>query len=135
MRQSAVRPPTLLPGSRHTHRHARWRRLAQVPGVGPIVALSSIAAIDDAIRFRLRGGCPCVTWFNAGPCQSGEIDCSGRIFPHGDCSMRKLLHDAATMLIRYVTLSARQRVGQCGLDNAVGSKRRRSRHRPRPRSS
>jgi transposase len=78
------------------------RRLRTVPGVGPIVALSFIATVDDAGRFAKA--------VNVGPYlgltprrhQSGEVDYSGRISKRGDGTMRKLLYEAASVLINRV---------------------------------
>ena len=79
------------------------RRLASVPGVGPIVALSFIATIDDATRFRRAVDVGAYLGLTPRRYQSGETDWSGRISKRGDSGMRKLLYEAANILIQRVT--------------------------------
>lgn len=78
------------------------RRLTTVPGVGPIVALSFIATIDDATRFRRAVDAGAYLGLTPRRYQSGETDWSGRISKRGDWSMRKLLYEAANVLIQRV---------------------------------
>ena len=78
------------------------RRLTTVPGVGPIVALSFIATIDDANRFRRAVDVGAYLGLTPRRYQSGETDWSGRISKRGDSAMRKLLYEAANILIQRV---------------------------------
>lgn len=78
------------------------RRLTSVPGVGPIVALSFIATIDDASRFRKAVDVGAYLGLTPRRYQSGETDWSGRISKRGDSAMRKLLYEAANILIQRV---------------------------------
>lgn len=78
------------------------RRLTNVPGVGPIVALSFIARIDDATRFRRAVDVGAYLGMTPRRYQSGENDWSGRISKRGDSGMRKLLYEAANILIQRV---------------------------------
>ncbi len=78
------------------------RRLMTVPGVGPIVALSFIAAIDDADRFARAKDVGAYLGLTPRRYQSGEIDYSGRISKRGDGAMRALLYEAANVLITRV---------------------------------
>ena len=79
------------------------RRLTTVPGVGPIIALSFIATIDDPTRFRRAVDVGAYLGLTPRRYQSGEADWSGRISKRGDSSMRKLLYEAANILIQRVT--------------------------------
>lgn len=79
------------------------QRLTSVPGVGPIVALSFIATIDDATRFRRAVDVGAYLGLTPRRYQSGETDWSGRISKRGDSGMRKLLYEAANALIQRVT--------------------------------
>lgn len=79
------------------------RRLTSVPGVGPIVALSFIATIDDATRFRRAVDVGAYLGLTPRRYQSGETDWSGRISKRGDSTMRKLLYEAANILIQRVS--------------------------------
>lgn len=78
------------------------RRLTSVPGVGPIVALSFIATIDDVHRFRKAVDVGAYLGLTPRRYQSGETDWSGRISKRGDSAMRKLLYEAANILIQRV---------------------------------
>ncbi len=81
---------------------ALCRRLMTIPGVGPIVALSFTALVDDASRFRKPADVGAFLGLTPRRYQSGEIDYSGRISKCGDVQMRGLLFEAATCLIRLV---------------------------------
>ncbi len=78
------------------------RRLMTVPGVGPIVALSFIATIDDAARFAKSTQVGAYLGLTPRRYQSGEVDHSGRISKCGDAAMRTLLVEAASSLITRV---------------------------------
>ena len=62
-----------------------------VPGVGPIVALSFIATVDDVGRFARATDVGAYLGLTPRRYQSGEIDYSGRISKRGDSAMRALL--------------------------------------------
>jgi transposase len=78
---------------------ARTRLLMSTPAVGPIVALTYAAAVDDPTRFKCSK--------QAGPhfgltprrYQSGETDRSGRISKIGDASVREALYQAAHVML------------------------------------
>ena len=78
------------------------RRLMTVPGVGPIVALSFMATIDDASRFSKSSQVGAYLGLTPRRHQSGEVDHSGRISKCGDAAMRALLVEAASSLITRV---------------------------------
>lgn len=78
------------------------RRLMTVPGVGSIVALNFIAAIDDAGRFARASDVGAYLGLTPRRHQSGEIDYSGRISKRGNAAMRTLLFEAANVLITRV---------------------------------
>lgn len=78
------------------------RRLMTVPGVGPIVALSFIATVDDAGRFKKSRDVGAYLGLTPRRHQSGEVDWSGRISKCGDSDLRRLLYAAATTLITQV---------------------------------
>ena len=69
------------------------------PGVGPIVALTYVSAIDDPSRFtssKMVG-----PHFGLTPkrYQSGETDISGRISKIGDKQVRTALYEAANIIL------------------------------------
>jgi transposase len=75
------------------------QRLMTVPGVGPIVSLSFVTAVDDPKRFRHR--CDVGAYFGLTPKQeqSGEIDKMGSVSRRGDIMTRTHLVQAATVLL------------------------------------
>jgi transposase len=75
------------------------RRLMTVPGVGPIVSLSFVTAIDDPKRFRHL--CDVGAYFGLTPKQeqSGEMDKMGSVSRRGDTMTRVHLVQAATVLL------------------------------------
>lgn len=78
------------------------RRLMTIPGVGPIVSLSFIALVDDAERFSKASNVGAFLGLTPKRHQSGEVDYSGRVSKCGDATMRGLLFEAASCLIRQV---------------------------------
>lgn len=80
-------------------RSALARRLMTVPGVGPIVALSFMATIDDAARFGRSSQVGAYLGLTPRRHQSGEVEHSGRISKCGDAAMRALLVEAASSLM------------------------------------
>jgi len=77
----------------------RVKLLMTAPGVGAIVALSYVAAIDDPSRFQSskRTG----AYFGLTPkrYQSGQTDISGRISKIGDSQVRTALYEAANVIL------------------------------------
>ena len=78
------------------------RRLMTVPGVGPVVALSFIATLDDAGRFKKSRDVGAFLGLTSKRHQSGDMDWSGRISKCGDRDLRRLLYSAASTLITQV---------------------------------
>lgn len=75
------------------------RRFMTIPGVGPIVAMSFIATIDEATRFRKSTQVGAYLGLTPKRHQSGEVDYTTRISKRGDKGMRTLLVEAASTLI------------------------------------
>lgn len=82
--------------------HPVARRLMTIPGVGPINALSFIALVDDPTRFSRTSDVGAFLGLTPKRHQSGEMDWSGRVSKCGDGTMRGLLFEAASCLIRQV---------------------------------
>jgi transposase len=77
---------------REIARHdARIRLLMSTPGVGAIVGLTYVAAIDDPARFTSSK--------SVGAYQSGDTDVTGRISKIGDASVRTALFEAAHIIL------------------------------------
>jgi transposase len=84
--------------------HQQARLLMTTPAVGPIVALTFAAAVDDPARFKSSKAAGPHFGLTPKKYQSGETDRSGRISKIGDASVREALYQAAhVMLTKPVT--------------------------------
>jgi transposase len=77
----------------------RVRLLMSAPGVGAIVALTFIAAIDDPGRFRSSKSVGAHFGLTPKKYQSGETDVTGRISKIGDAGVRTTLYEAAHVIL------------------------------------
>ena len=77
------------------------RRLATIPGIGPIGATALAASVTDPGQFR--SGRQFAAWLGLTPLQnsSGGKERLGRISKMGDKYLRRLLVIGATALVRY----------------------------------
>jgi len=90
----------------------RTRLLMSTPGVGAIVALTYVAAIDDPGRFRSSKQVGAHFGLTPRKYQSGETDVTGRISKIGDGAVRTALYEAANIILtRPVKGSALKRWG------------------------
>lgn len=78
---------------------ARTRLLMSTPAVGPIVALTYSAAVDDPARFKSSKRAGAHFGLTPKRYQSGETDRSGRISKIGDASVREALYQAAHVML------------------------------------
>ena len=74
-------------------------RMMTVPGVGPIVALTFKAAVDDPTRFKKSRTVAAHFGLTPRRFQSGEHDNPGRISKAGDRDVRATLYAAANALL------------------------------------
>ncbi len=77
----------------------RARLLMTTPGVGVIVALTFVAAIDDPARFRSSKMVRAHFGLTPRRYQSGETDVTGRISKIGDAGVRTALYEAANIIL------------------------------------
>ena len=77
----------------------RIRLLMTTPGVGAIVALTFVAAVDDPGRFRSSKAVGAHFGLTPRRYQSGETDVTGRISKIGDGGVRTLLYEAANIIL------------------------------------
>jgi transposase len=77
----------------------RVRLLMSTPGVGAIVGLTYVAAIDDPGRFKSSKDVGPHFGLTPKKYQSGEKDISGRISKIGDASVRAALYEAANVIL------------------------------------
>jgi transposase len=77
----------------------RVRLLMTTPGVGVIVALTFVSAIDDPGRFRSSKAVGAHFGLTPKKYQSGETDVTGRISKIGDATVRSTLYEAANVIL------------------------------------
>ena len=77
------------------------KRLMSVPGVGPLVALTYAAGVDDPARFSSSRDVGAHFGLTPRRFQSGEMDWSGGISRAGDAGVRRALYQAANVLIHH----------------------------------
>lgn len=80
---------------------SRTRLLMTTPGVGAIVALTFVAAIDDPARFRSSKSVGAHFGLTPRKYQSGETDVTGRISKIGDVGVRTMLYEAANIILTH----------------------------------
>lgn len=75
------------------------RIISSAPGVGNLTAIAFVTAVDDPARFP--SACDVGAYLGLTPkrYQSGEVDIGGRISKTGDRLTRKLLFEAATVIL------------------------------------
>jgi transposase len=78
---------------------ARVRLLMSAPGVGAIVALTYVSAVDDPGRFKSSKGVGAHFGLTPKRYQSGQTDVTGRISKIGDASVRAALYEAAHVIL------------------------------------
>jgi len=77
----------------------RAHRLMTTPGVGTLVALTFVAAVDDPERFRSSRAVGPHFGLTPKKYQSGETDYTGRISKIGDAGVRTALYEAANVIL------------------------------------
>jgi transposase len=82
--------------------HEVRRRPMTVPGVGAVVALTFVAAVDDPARFRRSKDVGAHFGLTPKRHQSGETEVVGGITRVGDASVRVALYEAANVLLTRV---------------------------------
>ena len=75
------------------------RLLMSMPGVGHVIALTFMSAIDDPERFRRSKDVGPWVGLTPGRAQSGERDIVAGITKAGDASLRVALYQAATVML------------------------------------
>jgi transposase len=103
--------------------NASCRQLMTIPGVGAVVALSFVAAIETPEAFpRSRD---VGAWIGLTPrrYQSGEVDYEGHISRRGDARLRSLLYEAAMAILTRVRGESELRSWALALRRRLGFKR------------
>lgn len=105
------------------------RRFMEIPGVGPVTALSFYAAIDNPQRFSKSSDVGAYFGLTPRQFQSGETDYMGSISRRGDPGTRRVLVIAATVLLSASQEWSTLKAWACAWRNASVSRRRESRSR------
>ncbi len=77
------------------------KRLMTVPGVGPLIALTYAAGVDDPARFSDSRTVGAHFGLTPRRFQSGEMNWSGGISRAGDAGVRRALYQAANVVIHH----------------------------------
>lgn len=77
----------------------RVRLLTTMPGVGALIGLTYVAAIDDPARFKSSRSVGAHFGLTQRKYQSGETDITGRISKCGDRDVRTALYEAAHVIL------------------------------------
>jgi transposase len=99
------------------------RRMATIPGVGAITALTFITTIDDPNRFSRPTDVGAFLGLTPRRYQSGEVDLVGRISKSGDRMARSLLFEAANVLMTRARRNSALRTWGLKLMERVGSRK------------
>src|ERR671932_345048 len=75
------------------------RRLMSVPGVGALVAVTFVSAVDDPARFRRSRSVGAHFGLTPKRYQSGETDVTGGISKAGDAMVRSSLYEGANVML------------------------------------
>jgi transposase len=110
----------LMAGARQSQ---ACRILMSIPGVGAITATSFATAIEDPVNFKKSRSVG--AWLGLTPrrYQSGEVDYDGHISRRGDCHVRGLLYEAATVILTRSSADSSLRTWGLKLRERVGFKR------------
>jgi len=102
----------------------RARLLTTAPGVGSIVALTFVSAIDDPGRFKSSKSVGPLFGLTPRKYQSGETDVTGRISKTGDAGVRTALYEAANVILERTTGDSPLRRWALGVARRTGMMRK-----------
>lgn len=101
----------------------RVRLLMSAPGVGAIVALTYVSAVDDASRFTSSKRVGAHFGLTPKKYQSGQTDVDGRISKIGDASVRTALYEAAHIILTRPVKGSRLKSWAMRLARRAGAKK------------
>ncbi len=101
----------------------RVRLLMTTPGVGALVGLTFVAAVDDPSRFRSSRSVGAHFGMTQRKYQSGETDISGRISKCGDHEVRTALYEAANVILCHPVKPSALKVWALGVAKRAGMKK------------
>jgi hypothetical protein len=109
---------------------SRVRRLMTTPGVGTIVALTYVSAIDDPGRFRSSKTVGAHFGLTPKKYQSGETDVTWRISKIGDGGVRAALYEAANVILTRPVKGSTLKLGDAFGGSCRAGMRKAKRHQP-----
>ena len=101
----------------------RARRLMTTPGVGVLVALTFVSAIDQTERFRSSRMVGAHFGLTPKKYQSGETDRSGRISKIGDVGVRTALYEAANVILTHPVRGSDLKTWALGVAKRAGPRK------------
>jgi transposase len=101
----------------------RTRLLMTTPGVGTIVALTYVAAIDDPGRFKSSRMVGAHFGLTPRKYQSGETNVTGRISKIGDAGVRTVLYEAANVILTHPVKGSTLKSWAMRLANRAGMRK------------
>lgn len=101
----------------------RSKLLMTTPGVGALVALTFVSAIDDAGRFKSSRAVGAHFGLTQRKYQSGETDVTGRISKCGDHAVRTALYEAANSILTHVVKPSALKSWALGVARRAGPKK------------
>lgn len=101
----------------------RTKLLMTTPGVGALVALTFVSAIDDAGRFKSSRAVGAHFGLTQRKYQSGETDVTGRISKCGDHQVRTALYEAANVILCRVVKPSALKNWALGVAKRAGPKK------------
>ena len=99
------------------------RLLMTVTGIGPIIALTYAAGVDDPARFKKSKSVGAYFGMAQKKYQSGETDITGRISKAGDATVRTALYQAAHIMLTRPVKPSKLRSWALRLAKRVGMKK------------
>ena len=105
--------------------HPACRLMMSVPGVGPLVALTYLSAIEDPTRFTSSRRVAAHLGLVPRRWQSGEVDRQGRISRCGDGMARTMLFEAANVIFTRVRAPSHLKAWGEALIPRIGKKKAR----------
>ena len=94
-----------------------------IPGVGVITATSCLTAVEDPDNLKKSRSVGAWLGLTTRRYQSGEVDYDGHISRRGDCHLRGLLFEAATVILTRTSAECGLRTWGLKLRERVGFKR------------
>lgn len=85
--------------NRKAKQDERAQLLMTIPGVGALISMTYVSAIDDPTRFRSSRTVGAHLGLTQRKYQSGETDVTGRISKCGDQEVRTALYEAANIIL------------------------------------